>query len=177
MSEEWFELVDVTGRIIGKAKRSECHGNPSLMHQSIHVLIFDRQGRLLLQKRSQQKDTNPGKWDTSVGGHVAPGEQPDVAARRETNEELGIDPGKLELAYQYIWKSDYESELVRTYATLHEGPFTYDTKEVETGEFWTLEKIENELTSGHFTPQFCDEFPKIKDWWRHKQVSMTHFTR
>ena len=177
MTEEWFELVDKAGRVIGKARRSECHGNPALIHQSIHVLIFDRQGRLLVQKRSLQKDTNPGKWDTSVGGHVAPGEPPEVAARRETKEELGIEPVKLEPAYQYLSQSERETEFVRTFATLHEGPFKLDKVEVETVKFQTLEKIESELASGDFTPQFCDEFPKIKDWWRHKQSSMTHFTR
>jgi len=53
-------------------------------------MVFNKQGDLLLQKRSMSKDIGPGKWDTSVGGHVNPGEDVYSAAVREMDEELGI---------------------------------------------------------------------------------------
>ena len=46
----------------------------------IHVLIFDRKGRLLIQKRSKIKKSWPNLWDLTVSG----------AASRELFEELGI---------------------------------------------------------------------------------------
>lgn len=175
--DEIFDVVDRLGRVIGRATRRECHGNPALLHQAVHVIVFDRQGRVLLQKRSMQKDLQPGKWDTSVGGHVQPGERPDEAARRELKEELGISVAKLEPAYEYVWESDVESELIRAYVTLQEGPFQPAPDEVAEIRFWTFAEIEASVSATLFTPQFQTEFPRIRSWWQRKQSSLTHFTR
>lgn len=177
MAEEWFEVVDEDGHVRGRALRSECHGNPDLIHQSVHVVVFDRDGRLLLQKRSAHKDTQPGKWDTSVGGHVQPGEKPEAAAARETREELGVPPLRIDFAYQYLWRSAFESELVRTYATLFEGPFQPNPEEIDEARFWSVPEIKARLPDSLFTPQFIEEFPRMLDFWKRKQASMTHFTR
>ena len=80
---ELFEIVDDNDLVIGTAPRRECHGNPALVHRAAHVLVFNRAGQLLLQKRSASKDIQPGKWDTSVGGHLDPGENYLTAAVRE----------------------------------------------------------------------------------------------
>ena len=177
MTDEDFELVDETGRVVGMARRSQCHGNPQLIHQSVHVLVFDRDGRLFLQKRSARKDVQPGMWDTSVGGHMKPGEAPEEGARREMQEELGVAPARLEFAYQYLWRSPIETELIRAFATLSEGPFTLDPEEIDEGRFWTFDEIEAALGRGIFSPQFCNEFPRMREWWKHKRGSMTKFTR
>ena len=159
--DELFEIVDESGRVIGTAPRGKCHGDPSLLHQSVHVFVFNRAGNLLLQKRSLKKDSQPGKWDSSVGGHMAPGETPLETAHRETVEELGIAPEKLVFAHQYIWRSDFESELIRSYTTVHNGPFKPDPGEIAEARFWSREEIEANLNSGIFTPQFQQEFPRI----------------
>ena len=88
---EMFQLVDRNGRPTGQASRQECHGNPRLIHLVVHLHVFDPAGRLYLQKRSMRKDTNPGLWDTSVGGHVSAGEMVEDALVREAREELDID--------------------------------------------------------------------------------------
>ena len=67
---EFFDIVDDEDRVIGQAPRSQCHGDPRLVHRVAHVLVFNSRGELLLQKRSVTKDIQPGKWDTSVGGHL-----------------------------------------------------------------------------------------------------------
>src|SRR3990172_7021722 len=94
--DETLEVVDKDGNVLGLAKRSEIHGNPSLVHRVVHVLVFNSKGDLLLQKRSMNKDVAPGTWDTSVGGHVNPGEDIPEAARREMKEELGIADCRLD---------------------------------------------------------------------------------
>ncbi|MFH0878380.1 MAG: NUDIX domain-containing protein, partial [Lentisphaerota bacterium] len=122
--------------------------------QSVHVLVYDRQGSLFLQKRSMRKDIQPGKWDTSVGGHFQPGESPEAAARREMTEELGVSPEHLNFVRQYLWRSKVETELVRTFKTLHEGPFKLDPSEIDEGRFWPLPEIQDALGRGIFTPNF-----------------------
>jgi isopentenyldiphosphate isomerase len=131
-ADEYLEVVNEKGEIIGYAQRSEIHGNPSLMHKVVHVLVFNRKGDLLgnpslmhkvvhvlvfnrkgdllLQKRSQHKDVAPGKWDTSVGGHVEAGEDMLSSCKREMQEELGITEIEPEYLYSYIHRNNYESE-------------------------------------------------------------------
>ena len=82
MSNEIFDIFDENDQLIGQAARSECHGNPALIHRVAHVLVFNSQGALILQKRSPHKDIQPGKWDTSVGGHLLPGESYEAGAYR-----------------------------------------------------------------------------------------------
>ncbi|NLI30175.1 MAG: NUDIX hydrolase, partial [Nitrospiraceae bacterium] len=46
MSEELLEIVDTSGKTIGTAPRSVIHGNPSLLHKVVHVLVFNTAGAL-----------------------------------------------------------------------------------------------------------------------------------
>lgn len=160
--EEWFDLVDENGTRIGKARRRECHGNPALLHQAVHVFVFNAAGELFLQRRSRNKDVQPGKWDTSVGGHVDAGESPDAAACREMREELGITSGSPRRLYHYLWRSPLESERIQSYVLQHEGPFTLHPEEIEEGRFWSFAEIEAHLGREVFTPNFEAEWPQLK---------------
>lgn len=88
MDNECFDVIDGSGNIIGTATRKECHGNRDLTHRTVHVLVFNSAGELYLQKRSMNKNIQPGKWDTSVGGHLDLGENFQQAVHREMKEEL-----------------------------------------------------------------------------------------
>ena len=90
MKEEWFPLVDEKGETIGKATRKECHSGSKMLHPVVHLHIFNKAGDLYLQKRSINKDIQPGKWDTAVGGHIDYEETVEDALHREVREELGI---------------------------------------------------------------------------------------
>lgn len=57
----------------------------------VHVIIFNQQGQMLIQKRNQDKKNFPGLWDLSVSGSAIKGEQSFMAAQRETEEEIGYN--------------------------------------------------------------------------------------
>jgi isopentenyl-diphosphate delta-isomerase len=88
MSDELFDVVDETDRVVGQARRSEVHAR-KLIHRAVHILVHDGAGRLFLQRRSLGKDTFPGCWDSSCSGHVDAGETYLQATWRELGEELG----------------------------------------------------------------------------------------
>jgi len=158
MMEEFLEIVDRDGRTISIAPRNLIHGNPSMLHKVVHVLVFNSKGEILLQKRASNKDVAPGKWDTSVGGHVMPGENILAAAKREMLEELGIVSENLKFLYTYIHSNEYESELVYTYFTIHEGPFNFNKNEIDEVAFWSIENIQSSLQSDFFSDNFKHEF-------------------
>jgi len=169
---ELVEVVNRKGDVQGLAKRAEVHSNPSLIHRVVHVLIFDNKGRLLLQKRSQNKDIAPGKWDTSVGGHVNPGEDILEAAKREMQEELGIAECKLVHLHAYLFSNHIESELVNTFYSMCNGKFFFNKEEIEEIKFWDMKKIRANLGknifSGHFEKEIhlCLKERNIKPFFR-----------
>jgi len=167
---EVFDIVDENDRVIGQAPRSECHGNPSLVHRVAHVLVFDRGGRLLLQKRSRNKDIQPGRWDTSVGGHLDPGESYLEAAYREAREELGLDGVALTYLYASRIRNEVESENVATYFARYDGEFRFAAEEIDEVRFWSAEEIEAALGTGVFTPNFEEEWAMWCRWNRRYPV-------
>jgi isopentenyldiphosphate isomerase len=163
MSDEWFPLVDEQGNVIGRALRSQCHGNPALLHPVVHCLVLDAGGRLLLQLRSRFKDVQPGKWDTSVGGHVGVGEDIEAAVAREMGEELGLraPPADLRFLYRYINCSPIETELVHTFTCTNAGPFRPAADEIEELRFWTTDEIRRAVGTGVLTPNFEHELARF----------------
>ena len=154
-NEEWFPVVNNEGRVTGKAPRSVCHdGKSFLLHPVVHLHIFNRSGKLYLQKRSMKKDTQPGKWDTSVGGHIGLGESVAEALIRETREELGLNGFIPQFLRSYVWESTRERELVNSFSTVTEKIPVINRDEIDEGRFWSLQEIRNNLGKGDFHPEF-----------------------
>jgi isopentenyldiphosphate isomerase/intracellular septation protein A len=160
--EEWFPVVDSSGRMTGRAPRSVCHdGKSFLLHPVVHLHIFDSSGRLYLQKRSMNKDIQPGKWDTSVGGHIGIGESVSDALLRETGEELGINEFSPVYLGNYVWESSREKELVNSFYTRTDSEPQINRDEIDEGRYWSLQEIRENLGKKVFTPNFENEFGKL----------------
>lgn len=162
MQTEYFPIVDAMGNTIGKASRAECHSQTFLLHPVVHLHVFNSKGELLLQKRSANKDIQPNKWDTSVGGHVDYGEEIETALLRESAEELGISDFKPIFLFRYEFRSLVEAELVHSYKCIYDGNIDFDPNEISEVRFWSIEEIEQQLQTGIFTENFVMEFQKIK---------------
>ena len=162
MSEEFFDLIDdATGKIVGRATRRECHGNPKLLHRSVRVAVYHPDGKsLLLQKRSMNKDIFPGRWDMAVGGHVDSGETLEQAVVREMREELGL-PSDLPLKklFQLKVRNEIESENVQLYSTVSAGPFAIQEQELSGIRFFSFDELKKLLREnpGQFTPLLVRE--------------------
>lgn len=159
---EWFDLVDVKGRTVGKAPRHIVHGNPQLLHAVVHLHIFNQRGQLYLQKRAASKDLYPGLWDTAVGGHVHHGETIEEALQREALEELGITTVRAQPLFRYVMRNNWESELIYGFEMVFDGPFKPNPDEIESGRFWSVFEIQQLIGKQVFTPNFEQEFSMLK---------------
>lgn len=159
MMEEWFDIYDSAGNRVGQAPRRECHGNPSLLHHTSHVVVFHPDGeRILLQKRALTKDIQPGKWDTAVGGHLALGEDFEAGAKRELAEELGWkEPVDLRYLFDMKIRNEIESEDVRVFGTTLAGPFNFLREEIDEVRFWSANELKDTSFYSLFTPNLVKE--------------------
>ena len=108
---EYVDVCDENGLPTGEiVERSTAH-RTGVRHRTAHVWIYrESEGRyqVLVQKRSDNKASFPGMYDTSCAGHVPAGEEPIDAAVRELSEELGIRlrPDQLEELGQFDSRDD-----------------------------------------------------------------------
>ncbi|MHB9140638.1 MAG: NUDIX hydrolase [Paludibacter sp.] len=160
-SVEYFPLVTENGEIIGRATRTECHSGTFLLHPVVHLHVFNSKGELYLQKRAMSKDIQPGKWDTSVGGHVDFGEEIGEALRREVREELGITSFESKFITRYKFVSNQEAELVHSYFTFYDEEITCDMAEISEGKFWEITEIDASIGKNIFTANFEQEWMTI----------------
>lgn len=159
--DDLVPLVDEDGHITGAATRRHCHDGSKLLHPVVHLHVFNSQGELYLQKRPEWKDIQPGKWDTSVGGHVDLGESVEQALRREVEEELGMTDYEARRLTSYVFESKREKELVFVHTTTYDGEVHPDEKELAGGRFWSADEIKENIGKGVFTPNFENEYQEV----------------
>lgn len=160
----YLPLVDEHGHLIGRATRETCHSGSFLLHPVVHLHVFDPQGRLYLQKRADTKDVQPGKWDTSVGGHVDEGETIEAALLREAREELGLTNLHPTFLFKYPFRSPVEYELVHTFMIVSDQTPHPDPVEISEGRFWERDAVLTSLGRGVFTPNFESEILRVFEY-------------
>ncbi|MEE3252913.1 MAG: NUDIX domain-containing protein [Nitrospinota bacterium] len=144
-------------QVIGKATRREIH-QKQLIHRSIHILVFNSNKQIFLQKRSNTKDENPGIWDTSSAGHVDAGETYDECAERELWEELRIKESLKPLAKIKACKETYQ-EHVQVYVCKTNTSITINRNEISEGKYFDWATLPNIIQSN--TEIFTSSFKLI----------------
>lgn len=139
--DEMLAVVDDHDNVIGAERRDVIHRD-GLKHRAVHIFALNKNGEIFLQKRSRLKDKCPGLWDSSAAGHVDAGEEYEACAARELGEELGLfdhdvrEVGKLGAHANTGW------EHVRLYATLAQGKVKFPCVEIEYGQWFSMELID-----------------------------------
>ena len=141
MSEEIFDVVNARDEVVGRAPRREVHAR-GLAHRAVHVLVFNSRGEIFLQKRSMNKDRQPGVWDSSVSGHVDSGEEYDACAARELREEIGLSLARTpERLFKLEACEETDAEFVWVYRCQNDGPFTLHPEEIECGGWFAPAEV------------------------------------
>jgi isopentenyldiphosphate isomerase len=156
MTEEYFDVVNERNEVTGKERRSEIH-RLGLKHRAVHVLVFNSRGHVFFQKRSMRKDSPPGLWDSSASGHLDAGEDYDQCVLRECREEIGITLDELpEKLFQIDACEDTGQEFVWVYRCEHEGPFTLQASEIDSGGWFEIGHLDDwiERSPGDFARAF-----------------------
>lgn len=98
---ELFDILNEDGSRSGLVRERGVAHREGTLHPTVHTWIVREKesGKydVLLQKRSEHKDSYPGCYDISSAGHVSAGDDYREAAVRELREELGIAAAAQEL--------------------------------------------------------------------------------
>lgn len=99
---EYLILVDSDDKPIGTEEKVKCHLPNGKLHRAFTILLFNREGKLLLTQRSMDKMLWPGDWDGTVASHPRQSETYVSSAERRLPEELGIS-----CKLDYLFKFEY----------------------------------------------------------------------
>lgn len=99
--EEQIDILNELGQKTGESRtRNEVH-RLGLWHRTVHIWLFDANGKILFQLRAHDKENNPNLYDTSCAGHISAGDSSLESAIREIHEELGLEKNPEDLKYLF----------------------------------------------------------------------------
>ncbi len=178
MAEEIFDIVNDKDEVIGQERRSVVH-RKGLFHRGVHIWLFMPDGKLLIQRRTEDRPHAPGALDCSVSEHVKAGEDYLSAARRGLREELGLEGIDLEPVIKFRMEygpNDNEiSELFQGRLT-DPGRVHFDPQEVASVEAASTEELEEWIKERQ--RPFARWFEQMLNWYWGRpsdlQIMSTH---
>lgn len=166
---EYFDIVKETGEPTGEIVSREIAHRDGALHRTAHVWVireYEGEMQILLQKRSMEKDSFPGMYDTSSAGHIPAGDEPLPSAQRELEEELGVIAGSDQLRYIGRFRIQYEKEFHGSLFRDNEISWVYlyrepvdiaklklQASEVEEVRWFALDEVCEEIK--HSRERFC----------------------
>jgi len=124
---EYIITVDEQDREIGSMEKLEAH-RLGVLHRAFSILVFNKMGELLLQRRAFHKYHTPGLWSNTCCSHQRVGETLKEAVARRLKEELGFtceckeihqfryrvefDNGLIEHEMDHVFMGKYEGEVI-----------------------------------------------------------------
>jgi isopentenyl-diphosphate delta-isomerase len=138
MMNEYLILVDSNDNPIGSEEKVKCHLPNGKLHRAFTVLLFNKEGNLLLTRRSQSKMLWPNDWDGTVASHPRKSETYVSSAERRLPEELGASC-KLDYLFKFEYHVPYknigsENEICGTLIGRVSEPFDLKLVEDEISE-------------------------------------------
>lgn len=125
--EELIQVVDDDDKPVRGATKQEVW-EKGLRHRIVRLVVEDKNGNVLLQKRTPTMQLWPGRWDNSASGHVDNNEDYDQAIQRELQEELGLSGLPLQEVAYYQTNSTFEWRKLKRFIKIYRVVIDRDTK-------------------------------------------------
>jgi isopentenyl-diphosphate delta-isomerase len=160
-------LVDSEDREIGYLGKADAHRDRGTLHRAFSLFVFNPAGKLLVQRRSEEKRLWPGHWSNTCCSHPRPGEVMDSAIHRRLYEEFGLT-ADLEFLFKFEYQAQYdksgaEHELCWVYAGYSAGRPRPNRHEIAGWRYVTPQALQLEMMClpHTFTPWFRLEWARI----------------
>ena len=167
MPDELFDIVNEDNVVVKQELRSIVHRN-GLWHRGMNIFLFTGDGKLLVQKRSKDKDKFPSALDCSVSEHVKAGEDYAHTAVRGLSEELGVEGIELrpliEFSMAYGANDNEISQMFE--GIVDPNAVRFDPVEIEKIMYYTLDELLAMLNAR--TVSFSRWFEQLILWYLDK---------
>jgi len=139
MPDELFDVINEDDQVTGQAMRSVVH-QLGLWHRGVHVFLFTKDGKLLVQQRSKDRIHAPLALDCSVSEHVKAGEKYSDAAIRGLAEELGLKHVAIQplIKFRMNYGPNDNEISVLFRGTVDGSQVRFDPVEIERIEYYSL---------------------------------------
>lgn len=151
MNTEKWDILTADGKRTGRTTvRGRCALKNGEYHLVVHIWIISRDGRFLIQRRSDDKKLMPGEW-AATGGAAIAGENSFDAASRELFEELGISSDRETLTR--LCRIKRRNSLLDIWVITVDTPaeqLTLQKSEVAEAKWIDREEFEKMIADGQF---------------------------
>ena len=163
--EELVDIVDQNDNVLYQCARKEMRAKV-LCHRAVFIAVLNSAGELLVHERSATKDLWPGWWDIAVGGVVAAGENYEMAALRELDEEVGIAGVPLVELGMGTYTDDMVSLIGKCFMVKHDGALVLRDGEVVATEWVSQSDLQQRLLERNFLPDSKELLlPTLQKMW------------
>ncbi|HMS51599.1 MAG: isopentenyl-diphosphate Delta-isomerase [Sphingobacteriales bacterium] len=119
LNYDYVVLTNLDGEVLGTEEKIAAH-QKALLHMAFSVLVFNKQGQMLLQQRAFNKYHFGGLWSNTCCSHQRLNESDEAAAHRRLYEELGFD-----LPLKHVLTFVYKAHDPKTNLTEHERDLVF----------------------------------------------------
>lgn len=166
--QETLILVDEQDNETGSCAKVECHLGDGKLHRAFSVFLFNPEGKLLLQQRSESKMLWPLYWANSCCSHPRLGEETEDAARRRMREELGVQC-EIRFLYKFVYHASYgtagsEHENCWVFAGHFDGKLDINENEIADVKFLSPDELTRAIEDNgeHYSPWLKLEWERIR---------------
>ncbi|MCR9062823.1 MAG: isopentenyl-diphosphate Delta-isomerase [Cytophagales bacterium] len=143
-------LVNEKDEIIGYDEKIKVH-REGLLHRAFSVLIFNKEGEMLIHQRALHKYHSPGLWTNACCGHPNKGEDNAAAAYRRLKEEMGFN-SDLNYQFTFHYKADFsngltENEIDHVFFGEYNQEFNANPEEVADYKWVDVEELKKDVLS------------------------------
>ncbi|MEL6868921.1 MAG: hydroxymethylglutaryl-CoA reductase, degradative [Pseudomonadota bacterium] len=161
-------LVDADDEPVGYLPKADCHHGQGILHRAFSLFVFNDDGKVLLQKRADDKRLWGGFWSNSCCSHPRRGEVMDEAVHRRLHQELGCE-ADLKFIYKFQYQATFdetgsEHELCSVYVGRITSDVQANRSEVSDWKFVAPAAVDRMLTDEpqSLTPWFKLEWQRLR---------------
>jgi isopentenyl-diphosphate Delta-isomerase len=156
-----IDRVDDSNRPIGVVARADVF-RVRANFRTVHVLVLNDNGDLLLQQLAATRERNPCKWGSSVAGYLHAGESYGHAARRRLAEELGLHTSLGEVGVTPM-NDDGVTKFIGVYTTVSDHPRVAEPEHIEAIQFRSLREIIQGISDQ--PDSYTETLRHVLDYW------------
>ena len=166
MEQELLDIVNQKDEVIGKDTK-ENKFRKNLISRNVAIFILGDNKKLLITKRSSQKESFPNRYDLAACGNVKAGESYEDTAKREVMEELGIYCD-LKFLGKIFNEFKEDEKKIKYFTGIFQGRFSGKVKlsdELVELKRLSIEEVGELINKNKnlFTPGFINDFLFAKD--------------